>query len=405
MSDPTSPEAVFPARLQWLLGIACGLLIANVYYAQPLTGLITAALGMPRASAGLLVTLPLIGYGTGLLLVVPLSDLIENRRLVSLMVGLEALCMAVICTTSNPSLYLFVAFFVGVTAAAVQILVPYVTFLAPEAQRGQAVGRVVSGVMLGIMLARPVSSLVSDLVSWRAIFGISALLMLSLLVALRVMLPQRQPAAGLTYPGLLLSLGHIFVTTPILRRRAIYHAYLFGAFSVFWTAVPLWLSGPQFGLTQRGIAWVALAGVAGAIAPPLAGRMADRGLSKRGTGLAMLAAITAFAVTMAARDASPVALGMIVFAAILLDFAVSANLVFGQRAIYALSVEQRGRINGLFMATFFVGGAIGSALSGWCYERFGWTGVAVLGSALPVIALMYFATEDSPVQQAAGFRR
>ncbi|WP_295989959.1 MFS transporter [Rugamonas sp.] len=395
---------VYTLRLQWLLGIACGLLIANVYYAQPLTGLITAALGLPRASAGLLVTLPLIGYGTGLLLVVPLADLVENRRLVLLMVGLEALCMALISITSNAALYLVVAFCVGTTAAAVQILVPYVTFLAPEAQRGQAVGRVVSGVMLGIMLARPVSSLMSDLASWRAIFGLSAALMAMLAVALRGMLPARHPAPGLTYPRLLLSLGRIFVGTPILRRRAIYHAYLFGAFSVFWTAVPLWLSGPQFGLTQRGIAWVALAGVAGAIAPPLAGRMADRGLSRRGTGLAMLAVIVAFAVTALARGASPVGLGLIVFAAILLDFAVSANLVFGQRAIYALGAEQRGRINGLFMATFFVGGAVGSALSGWCYTRYGWPGVTALGMALPVIALLYFATEQTAPRQLAASR-
>jgi len=389
----TAPTPGFPLRLQWLLGIACGLLIANVYYAQPLTGLITAALGLPRASAGLLVTLPLTGYGLGLLAVVPLADLVENRRLVVLMVGLEALCLLLISVTGNPSLYLAVAFLVGTTAAAVQVLVPYVTFLAPEAERGRAVGRVVSGVMLGIMLARPVASLVSDLSSWRVIFAISAVLMAVLAIALRLILPQRRPASGLTYPRLLLSLGHIFAATPILRRRAFYHAYLFGAFSVFWTAVPLWLSGPQFGLTQRGIALVALAGVAGAIAPPLASRMADHGHSKLGSGLAMFAVIAAFLLTDLAHGASPLSLGLIVFAAVLLDFAVSANLVFGQRAIYALGAEKRGRINGLFMATFFAGGAIASALSGWCYARLGWPGVSVLGIALPVLALVYFATE------------
>lgn len=394
-SHPSAPD--FPLRLRWLLGIACGLMIANVYYAQPLTGLITAALGMPRASAGLLVTLPLTGYGLGLLSVVPLADLLENRRLVLLMVALEALCLLLISVTGNATLYLAVAFLVGTNAAAVQVLVPYVTFLAPEAERGRAVGRVVSGVMLGIMLARPVASFVSDLLSWRAIFAISAALMALLAVALGLMLPQRRPPPGLTYPRLLLSLGRIFTTTPILRRRAFYHAWLFGAFSVFWTAVPLWLSGPQFGLTQRGIAWVALAGVAGAIAPPLAGRLADHGRSKLGTGLAMAAVIVAFLLTDVAHDASALSLGLVVFAAILLDFAVSANLVFGQRAIYALGAAERGRINGLFMATFFAGGAIASALSGWSFSHFGWPGVSVLGIALPVLALLYFATERTTV--------
>lgn len=382
--------------MQWLLSIGCGLLIANVYYAQPLTGLIAAALGMPGASAGLLVTLPLVGYGAGLLMVVPLADLVENKRLVLTLVGLEALCMAALTLLDHPAPYLVLAFFTGMSAAAVQVLLPYVTFLAPEAERGAAIGKVVSGVMLGIMLARPFSSAVAELLSWRAIFAVSAVLMLALFVALKWALPTRRPAPGLSYGTLLASMGSIFVSTPILRRRAFYHAFLFGAFSVFWTAVPLWLSGPQFHLTQSGIAWVALAGVAGAVAPPFAGRLADKGHSRLGTALAMILAALAFLVSGLIREGGPASLGVLIAAAIVLDFAVSANLVLGQRAIYALSVEQRGRLNGLFMATFFAGGAIGSALGGWAYVRFGWTGVAVLGTALPVLGLAYFATEKLP---------
>src|SRR5580700_5574304 len=170
----------FSVGIQWLLGTACALLIASLYYGQPLTGLISDSLGMPRESTGLIVTLPLLGYGVGLLLIVPLGDLIENRWLVLLLVGLEALCLMFVSLIARPVLFLSAAFLVGVTAAAVQILVPYVTYVAPAAVRGQAVGRVVSGVMLGIMLARPVSSFVADLWTWRAIFKISAVLMAGL---------------------------------------------------------------------------------------------------------------------------------------------------------------------------------------------------------------------------------
>lgn len=381
------------AGMQWLLGTACGLLIANVYYAQPLTGLITAALGLPGSSAGLLVTLPLMGYGTGLLMVVPLADLVENKRLVLTLVAIEAVCMIALTLLDHSTPYLIAAFFVGTSAVAVQVLVPYVTFLAPEPERGKAVGKVVSGVMLGIMLARPVSSLVTEMFSWRAIFAASAALMVGLFIALRQSLPERIPKPGLTYGVLLLSMGRIFVSTPILRRRAFYQALLFGAFSVFWTAVPLWLSGPQFGLTQSGIAWVALAGVAGAVAPPFAGKLADKGMSRIGTSLAMVLATLAFATTALIHSGSATALSLLICAAIALDFAVSANLVLGQRAIYALSVEERGRLNGLFMATFFVGGAIGSALGGWAWSHFGWAGVAALGTTLPVLGLAYLATE------------
>ena len=389
-------EANISRGVQWLLGTACGLLIANVYYAQPLTGLMSHALGMPSGSSGLFVTLPLAGYGLGLLAVVPLADLYDNKRLVSVLVGLEALCMAALAVASQPAAFLAIAFLSGAAAAAVQILVPYVTFFVPEAERGKAVGKVVSGVMLGIMLARPASSLVAGLLDWRAIFGLSAAAMTILLIALRIALPVRIPAPGLTYSTLILSLGKIFVSTPLLRRRAFYHAFMFGAFSVFWTAVPLWLTGPRFNLSQSGVAWVALAGVAGAIAPPFAGRLADAGHSKAGTAIAMILALVAFLISDIATSANgSLGIGLVVTAAIILDFAVSANLVFGQRAIYSLGAAQRGRANGLFMATFFVGGAIGSAISGWCYSRYGWMGCSVVGVAMPVMALLYFLTETA----------
>ena len=409
-----SPDgSEFSVGTQWLLATACGLLIANLYYAQPLTELISASLGMPPGSNGLLVTLPLAGYGIGLLMIVPLGDLVENRGLALTLIAVEAVCLVCISLTAHPVGFLAAAFLVGATAAAVQVLVPYATYLVPEEKRGQAVASAVSGVMLGIMLARPVSSFVTDLWSWRAIFRISAALMAALFVALWVGLPRRRPQRGLGYVALLASMGRLLIETEVLRRRALYHACMFGAFSVFWTAVPLWLSGPRFGLTQAGIAWVALAGVAGAIAPPVAGRLADRELSRLGTALAMVSAALAFALSDLAHGGSRGALALVTLSAVVLDFAVSANLVFGQRAIFALRPDQRSRLNGLYLAIFFAGGAVSSALSGWCYARFGWGGTSVLGAALPLIALLYLSTEchssqrrgpSDPMTSSAGSR-
>jgi predicted MFS family arabinose efflux permease len=390
--------------IQWLLGAGCGALIANIYYAQPLTGLISSALGIHPQHTGLIMTLALLGYGIGLLTVVPLGDLIENRRLVLVLVALEALCMMAFSFVTQPTLFLTISFLVGLAAAVVQVLVPYVTYLVPVEVQGQALGNVVSGIMLGIMLARPISSLAADYWSWHAIFRISAGLMAILFVSLRFALPERRPVPGLTYRTLLTSMGHIFVSTTILRRRALYHACMFGAFSVFWTAIPLWLSGPDFGLTQKGIAGVALAGVAGAVAPPIAGKIADRGLSQLGTMLAMLFAVGAFLLSDLARNHPPQSLWLVVAAAILLDFCVSANLVFGQRAIFALEPVLRSRINGLFMATFFAGGAIGAALSGWCFTHYGWQGVTIAGCALPCAGLIYLATDRPPALSVKQWR-
>jgi predicted MFS family arabinose efflux permease len=392
-SEPVAKQ--LSSAMLWLLSLTCGMLIANVYFGQPLTGLISASLGMPPQSAGLIVTLPLIGYGAGLLLLVPLGDMIENRRLILLLVSIEAACLLLIAALPHPFAFLVTAFFMGMAGSVVQVVQPYVSHLMPETSRGEAIGRLVSGVMLGIMLARPLSSFVAYFGSWRSIYVLSGAATIVLGFVLRQFMPVRQPAAGPRYVALMGSMGGLFIHTEVLRRRAFYHAAMFGTFSVFWTAVPLWLSGSPFNLTQNGIAWVALAGVAGAVAPPFAGRLADKGGARAGTALAMLLAALAFLLTNVGWSGGKWGLGMVVVAAILLDFAVSANLVFGQRAIYALGPERRSRLNGLYMAIFFAGGAIGSAIGGWSFARFGWSGVSVVGVTLPLLALLYWATEFS----------
>jgi predicted MFS family arabinose efflux permease len=282
---------------------------------------------------------------------------------------------------------------IGLASVAVQVLVPYAAHLAPEAERGRAVGSVVSGLMLGIMLARPVSSFIAQFASWHAVFFLSAAAMALLALILRLALPQREPVSTISYGKLLASMVHLMRSTPVLRRRAFYQACMFAAFSLFWTTTPLLLAGPEFGLSQGGIALFALAGVAGAIASPIAGRFADRGWTKAATAFAMLAVAGAFLITHIGAHGSPLALGLLVAAGILLDFGATTNLVLGQRAIFVLGAEYRSRLNGLYMATFFAGGALGSALGGLAFAHGGWAMASWLGFALPVIALLYFFTE------------
>jgi predicted MFS family arabinose efflux permease len=247
--------------------------------------------------------------------------------------------------------------------------------------------------MLGIMLARPVASFIAQLLSWHAVFLFSGAAMIVVAAVLALALPPRVPTAQLPYGGLLVSMGRIAVSTPILQRRALYHACLFAAFSLFWTTVPLWLAGPRFGLSQGGIGLFALAGVAGAIAAPIAGRVADRGWTRAATAFAMLSAMVAFLMTRIALRGSSHALAILVAAAVVLDFGIAGNLTLGQRAIFALGSEYRSRINGIYMATFFIGGAIGSLIGGWAYARGGWPLASWVGLALPLIGLLYFCTE------------
>jgi len=214
-------------------------------------------------------------------------------------------------------------------------------------------------------------------------------------VVLSRKLPQRQPVPGVNYVEMLGSMGHLLRTQPVLRRRAMYQASMFGVFSLFWTTTPLYLAGPAFHMSQTGIAVFALVGVAGAIAAPMAGRYADRGHSRQMTAIALALGAGSFLLSRIGVEGSLMSLAALTVAAVVLDFAVSANLVIGQRAIFSLSAEHRSRLNGLYMAIFFVGGAIGSSVGAWAYARAGWPLASWIGFALPAIALLYFRTEPA----------
>ncbi|MBB3381965.1 MULTISPECIES: MFS transporter [unclassified Rhizobium] len=387
------PEKTISPLLTFMFAAACGLVAANLYYGQPLAGPISQSLGFSPAATGLIVTLTQIGYGLGLLLIVPLGDLLENRKLVLTLVALAAVALVGAAFAWSPSLFLLASLCIGLASVAVQVLVPFAAHMAPDASRGAVVGNVMSGLLVGIMLARPAASFLSELLSWHAVYIISAGVMIGLIVILRLVLPTRVPHTKLHYGQLLSSMGHLALRTPVLQRRALYQACMFGAFSLFWTTTPLLLASPAFGLTQNGIALFALAGAAGAVASPIAGRVADRGWTKLATAFALVLAIIAFLIGHFSGSGSLLALITLTLSGIMLDFGVQTNLVLGQRAIFALSAEHRSRLNGLYMATFFAGGALGSALGGWAYATGGWNMASWIGVAFPVIALLAYLTE------------
>jgi predicted MFS family arabinose efflux permease len=389
----TKEEHTISAGTVWLLATAAGLIVANLYYAQPLVGPISHATGLEPGAAGLIVTLTQIGYCLGLLFIVPLGDLLENRKLAVSLLAATALSLVAAAASNSAMLFLAAAFAIGLTAVAAQVLVPIAAHMSAPDRRGQTVGTVMSGLLLGIMLARPVASLVTDAFGWHAIFIISAVLTAGLALVLSKQLPQRQPLGTMNYARLLGSMWHLLKTTPVLRRRAAYQACTFGAFSMFWTTTPLILASPKFGLSQSGIAIFALVGVAGAIASPIAGRRADQGKTRSTTAMALGAAMLAFAAPLLLPGSRNFELGLLVIAAVVLDMGVSANLVLGQRAIFALGADVRSRLNGLYISIFFLGGAIGSSLGGWMYANYGWQGVLVSGLLFPAVAFALYLTE------------
>ena len=373
-----------------MFSLACGLMVANLYYAQALIGEIAPALGLHGSVAGLVVTSTQLGYGGGLFFVVSLADRVENKRLILLLTGGTCIGLLGIWLAQTASTFLLFSFVTGFCSVGAQIMVPLAAHLAPERSRGQVVGNIMGGLITGIMLARPLANGLAAAAGWRAIFLLSAIGMAALALVIARTVPKRRPDPRLRYGQLLRSSLSLLVNTSAIWRRTAYQSAMFASFNLFWTAVPL-LLGRQFGLGQAGIALFALAGAGGALAAPIAGRLGDRGHIRAGTMAALAGGLIAF--LLAGWAAAAHTLLLLAAAAVLLDAATQINQVLGQRVLFSIVPEARGRINSIYMTVVFLAGATGSTLATLSLEQGGWTATVSVGGALVATAFVLFLTE------------
>ncbi len=383
-------QAGLTPGLTLLFAFGAGATVANIYYSQPLIGLISQSLGMETRLAGLIVTLTQIGYGAGLFFIVSLSDLVENRRLIQVMTLVLIAGLLGIASAHSVPMFMAASFLVGIGAVGTQVLVPFAVHLAREHERGRVVGNVMAGLLSGIMLARPISSGMAAYFGWRSVFVASSVAMAGLLILLSLRLPRRLPKTGEHYGQILLSMLRLMATVPALQRRAFYQGSVSLVFNLFWTAVPLLLAD-RFGFDQRGIALFALAGAGGALAAPLAGRLGDRGYVRAGTGFALVGMLVALLLSGWFQQAHWL-IGL-ALAAILLDAMAQTNQVMSQRVIYGLPAELRGRLNAAYMTVMFLMAALGSTLAALLYVGGGWWQAVSVPAGLLVLVLAVFATE------------
>ncbi len=360
IDDASRAPPAASAALLSVLTIGVGVLVANLYYAQPLIASIGGELHISSGLAGSIVSVAQIGYGTGLFLLVPAADLFENKRLVLLLMAGTVGGLVALAVSGSAATFFIASFLLGLCATAAQVLLPFAAHLIPEERRGRTVGNIMAGVLTGIMLARPVSLLIAGSFGWRAVFWSSAALVTLLGLLLARLMPQYRPASGMRYGRIIASMVRLPPRMPALCWRSAYAALLFGAFNMFWTAAPLMLAD-RFGLGQHAIGLFALAGAGGALAAPWAGRLADRGWEVPATAVAMVLLALCFAGTgwaVAALWLSPV-----VVLTVLLDASVQTNQVVSRRTVFGTPAEIRGRVNALYMTATFIGGAGGSVLA------------------------------------------
>lgn len=385
-----APDAQPSRWLQLVLATACGLAVANLYYAQPILASLAHSLATTPPRAATVITLAQAGYAVGLIFVVPLGDLAERRRLVVGVLMLSAVAAAGTALAPSIGVLDLTVCILGLTSVVAQILVPLAADLSGERVRGQVVGTVMTGLLLGILLARTVAGALAQVAGWRSVFWLTCGLMAGLVVLLRTVLPVSRPRATVAYPRLLGSVIGIFVSEPELRRRGAYGALVFASFSVYWTVAAFKLSGPPYHFSNLVIGLFGLAGAAGAACASVAGRLADRGHSAAATGVFLAATCIAFVFLFVGGSH----LWAMVLGVVVLDLGVQGTQVTNQSIIYRLRDDARSRLNTAYMVCFFVGGSVGSAVAGVVWTDAGWAGVCALGAAAGVTGLVLWFREQ-----------
>ncbi len=368
-----------------VFAIAAGLSVANIYFAQPLLESMAQDFGIAPAAIGLVVTLTQLGYGLGLIFIVPMGDLVDRRKLVVGQGFLSVVALIAVGTAKTEAILFAGMAAVGLFAVMVQVLVSFAATLATPVERGTAVGMVTSGVVIGILGARFFAGMLADLAGWRAVYLTSAGLTLAMAGLLWRVLPRNLPPESPdSYAAALRSIPLLFLTDRVLLVRGILALLIFAAFSTFWTALVLPLSAAPFGYSHTQIGLFGLAGMAGAIAATGAGRLADRGLGQWTTGLSL----TLLLVSWGLIALLPISIPALLIGVVLLDLAVQAVHVTNQSIIFDRHPQARSRLVGGYMAFYSLGSAIGAIGATTVYAQAGWAGVSTLGAAFSAAALL-----------------
>lgn len=374
--------------LALLFAAACGMSVANIYFAQPLLDQLSNEFGINHSIIGVVITVTQIFYGVGLLLLVPLGDLLNQRRLIVGQMLLSTTALVIVGTASS-SIVLFAGMaLVGLLAVVTQTLVAFAATIASPTERGRVVGIVTSGIVIGILLARTFAGILTDVAGWRSVYLFSAALMLLMVFMFIKMLPNvEREVKSLSYPQLIRSVLTLFIQERTLRVRSVLAMLIFADFSILWTSLVLPLSTPPIALSHSAIGAFGLVGVAGALAAARAGKLADQGYGQRTTGIALALLLISW-LFISYMEQSLIAL---VIGIVLLDLAVQAIHVTNQTMIFPLHTEARSRLTAGYMVFYSIGSAGGSIASTQIYAHFGWGGVSLLGASVSAFALLFWA--------------
>jgi predicted MFS family arabinose efflux permease len=377
------PQYLAPSTVR-LYSVCGGIVVANLYYNQPLLSLIAASFGGRQAAAGVIPALTQAGYATGLFFLVPLSDYLNTRRLLTAIVCVVGL--ALIAGALAPSILALQAasFVIGVFSVVPQILLPLAASMSDPSRRGRTIGTMMAGLLTGILLSRTLSGFVGRWYGWRTMYGAGAAMMAVAAVFIAIAIPSRKAQLKLRYAELMRSLYHMARSEAVLREVSFIGAMAFGAFSAFWSTLAFFLAAPPWHLSSDMVGLFGVVGVVGVMTAPIIGRMSDRRSPRRTSAIGLAILMISFVIFLAGQRS----LTAIVIGVVLLDFGVQTALVSNQARMYAISSDAAGRLNTIFMTSYFLGGAMGSGLASFAWMHARWNGVCGVAVVMLLFAFL-----------------
>jgi predicted MFS family arabinose efflux permease len=371
-----------------LLGVACGVGVANIYYNQPLLLEMSHSLHIPSSSAGLIAVATQVGYAAGLLTLVPLGDVVERRALIIRLFACVSLA-SLLCALA-PSLWLMLAasVLIGLTGSVTHLVLPIAPEVASDAERGRAIGTVMTGLLLGVLLARSVAGGIATVFGWRAVFFFACAINAAFVPILWKQFPPLPPTHPLPYTQALRSLWTIVRRERVIREAAVEGGLFFAAFSTFWTTLAFLLGTPHYHLGPGTAGSFGILGATGALIAPFAGRMNDR----RGSRFVISVSLATMILSFGILWIFGYHMAGLVVGVLILDLGVQGNQISNQTRIFGALPEARSRVNTIYMTTYFLGGSIGSALSTWAWDHWGWNGVCALGVGFLLLAALRHLT-------------
>ncbi|MDR0194450.1 MAG: MFS transporter [Myroides sp.] len=365
-----------------------GLIVANLYYCQPLIPMIAEEFGVSEASAGTLTYLTQAGYAVGMFLMIPLGDMLERKKQIIITTIFATISLSLMAVVHNFFVLQIISFILGATSIVPQLVLPLAASLSSDEQRGKVIGTVVSGLLIGILFSRTLSGFVGVWLGWRGMFWIATAISVILVIMIQLRLPYNKPNFNGKVIDLYKSLFILIKEQPVLRESTGITALAFAQFGAFWTTMVLLLHNEPFGYDSALIGSFGLIGACGAFAAPLVGRVGGSGGARKLILYGIVLTFLSFAVFYF----SSVSVVGLIIGIVLIDLGLQIIHVSNQTRIYSLLPEARNRLNTVYMSFSFLGTAFGSAFGLYLWKFFGWSGVCIGGMCLALLSFIVYLT-------------